>query len=223
MQTYLSTSIPSLLELALTESGAQGAYVYRYERRTWSITSEVWSGLPPVRSGTAGAEADSRAAGHFDRMAPIVRHEKAWLDPAFDVLPEFRTNRFEAVVSIPLVHAGQANGLVNVCRLRTSAWKPRELSFLLSLSVPITGLLTATQVQMGLQREVARLSRELHDRKVLDRAKGLIQSRHSWTEEQAYFCMRNLSRRRRIPMRSIAEEVIATGADSVLPAGAASR
>jgi AmiR/NasT family two-component response regulator len=39
----------------------------------------------------------------------------------------------------------------------------------------------------------------------------------AWTEEQAYFCIRNLSRRRRTPTRQIAEEVIHTGAAGISP------
>jgi AmiR/NasT family two-component response regulator len=59
---------------------------------------------------------------------------------------------------------------------------------------------------------VEKLTRQLEDRGVLERAKGLIQARLGWTEEQAYFCIRNLSRRRRTPMRKVALEVIDRGA-----------
>jgi AmiR/NasT family two-component response regulator len=36
----------------------------------------------------------------------------------------------------------------------------------------------------------------------------LIQARFQWSEEQAYLHLRNLSRRRRTPLREIALEVI---------------
>lgn len=43
---------------------------------------------------------------------------------------------------------------------------------------------------------------------MLERAKGLIQAQFEWSEEQAYLHLRNLSRRRRTPLREIATEVI---------------
>ena len=55
---------------------------------------------------------------------------------------------------------------------------------------------------------LADLNRRLADRKLLERAKGLLQTRFRWTEEQAYLHLRNISRRRRTPMREIAQEVI---------------
>ena len=85
----------------------------------------------------------------------------------------------------------------------------------MSLSVPIAGLVAASQARLGLAVEVAKLAQQLSDRKILDRAKGLLQARFDWTEEQAYFCIRNLSRRKRIPMRDIAQEIIATGASGI--------
>ena len=98
--------------------------------------------------------------------------------------------------------------MIHVCRARRMALQARELAFLLGLSVPIGALLGAVAAKSNLEREVEKLTRQLADRGVMERAKGLIQARLGWTEEQAYFSIRNLSRRRRIPMREIAWEVI---------------
>jgi AmiR/NasT family two-component response regulator len=57
----------------------------------------------------------------------------------------------------------------------------------------------------------ARLAQRLADRKLYDRAKGLLQAIHAWTEEEAYQHLRRTSRRRRIAMREIALEVIEQG------------
>jgi len=66
----------------------------------------------------------------------------------------------------------------------------------------------AEAAKVDLRREVDNLNRRLADRKLLERAKGLLQTRFRWTEEQAYLHLRNISRRRRTPMREIAQEVI---------------
>jgi AmiR/NasT family two-component response regulator len=49
----------------------------------------------------------------------------------------------------------------------------------------------------------------LEDRKLFDRAKGVLHARFGWTEEEAYYHLRRTSRQTRAPMRSIAQHVIA--------------
>src|SRR5207237_4904386 len=83
-------------------------------------------------------------------------------------------------------------------------------------------LLTLVGEQMGgaiskslLEEENARLveetiemKRQLETRKLVERAKGILQQRYSLTEEEAYLRLRNESRRLRRPMRDLAEAII---------------
>ena len=73
-------------------------------------------------------------------------------------------------------------------------------------------------VRVQLESTVEELSRKLADRKLFDRAKGLLQVSYQWTEEQAYLHLRRTSRQRRTPMRDIAREIIDLGGSG--PAGA---
>jgi len=64
-------------------------------------------------------------------------------------------------------------------------------------------------------REIARLranlkvvSRRLASRKLVERAKGVLQAERGLSEEQAYEHLRRTSRRRRIPLTELAEEVL---------------
>jgi TolB protein len=99
-------------------------------------------------------------------------------------------------------------GIVNICRVSAAAYQPREAAFLRSLSLPLGALLAHSTVRVKLESEVEELSRKLADRKLLDRAKGLLQASYQWTEEQAYLHIRLTSRQRRTPMRDIAREII---------------
>jgi len=105
-------------------------------------------------------------------------------------------------------------GIANFCRARAMALPPRELSFLLSLSLPLGALLNGEAVRERLERATQLLA----DRKVLERAKGLLQANLGWSEEDAYLHIRRLSRQSRIPMRDIAREVIEAGGEA-LPHG----
>jgi len=50
--------------------------------------------------------------------------------------------------------------------------------------------------------------RELETRKIVERAKGILQQKYGMSEEDAYFRLRNQSRRLRRPMRALAEAII---------------
>jgi AmiR/NasT family two-component response regulator len=52
------------------------------------------------------------------------------------------------------------------------------------------------------------MKRQLETRKLVERAKGILQYRFNVTEEEAYLRLRNESRRLRRPMRDLAEAII---------------
>jgi AmiR/NasT family two-component response regulator len=59
-----------------------------------------------------------------------------------------------------------------------------------------------------LLEETQEMRRQLETRKLVERAKGILQHRQSLTEEEAYLRLRNESRRLRRPMRELAEAII---------------
>ena len=64
----------------------------------------------------------------------------------------------------------------------------------------------------ALEAEVANLQDRLETRKVVDRAKGLLQETHGWTEPEAFRWIQKTSMDRRLTMRAVAEAVLAGGA-----------
>jgi hypothetical protein len=206
-----SHAIVPLLELALAQTNGQGAYIYRFEPNEPCATLATWAGLTPAESDWQNL----KTPGHIlQRTTAVVLYEQAFGDWRFENLPEFRKNRFPGVVSIPLQDGGEVVGIANFCRARAMALPPRELSFLLSLSLPLGALLNGEAVRERLERATQLLA----DRKVLERAKGLLQANLGWSEEDAYLHIRRLSRQSRIPMRDIAREVIEAGGEA-LPHG----
>jgi GAF domain-containing protein len=208
-------ALAPLLDLAMSETNAQGAYLYHFDAPSGAGRVVLWAGLSPTASAGPLELPAAAIRSHFGRQTPIILHERAGSDPRFEALPEFRANRFEGVVSIPLLDAGRVIGMLNVCRSRQVAVRPRELSFLLGIGMTVGALLAAVAARTGLEREVERLTQELAGRKAMERAKGIVQTHFRYTEEQAYFYLRNLSRRRRIPLPDVALEVIRTEASQL--------
>lgn len=64
----------------------------------------------------------------------------------------------------------------------------------------------------ALEAEVAGLHERLETRKVVDRAKGLLQEANGWSEPEAFRWIQKTSMDRRLTMRAVAEAVVAGAA-----------
>jgi GAF domain-containing protein len=208
-----NASIRPLLELSRVQTNSQGAYLYRLDRDPDGLELAAWSGRTVSDIENFDVELRPQAAGwHRENAATVILERDAWSDWRFERFPEFLNNRFHAAASVPLLDRGEVVGIVNICRMEPGAWQPHEAVFLRSLSLPLGALVTHSTTRVKLESEVEELSRKLADRKLFDRAKGLLQAAYQWTEEQAYMHLRRTSRQRRKPMREIAQEIIGLAA-----------
>ena len=201
------SALAPLLDLALLQAHARGAYVYRFDRVVGQATLVAFAGPHP--DAAALKLSSDIAPLHWNRKTPVVLRTGAASDWRFADFPEFRSGRFDGVISVPLVESAETVGVVNFCREGDSPLGGGSLSLLMGLSLPMGTLLVASTLRDRLRKA----SQDLADRKVFERAKGLLQSRFQWTEEEAYLRMRRLSRRCRTPLREIAQLVIESRAE----------
>ncbi len=68
-----------------------------------------------------------------------------------------------------------------------------------------------------LEREVADLGERLETRKLIERAKGVLQSRHGMTEPEAFTWMQRAAMDRRTTMKRVAEVVLESADDAAGP------
>jgi AmiR/NasT family two-component response regulator len=75
--------------------------------------------------------------------------------------------------------------------------------------VSTIGFLVGAAIEMArLENQNLILSQQLETRKLLERAKGILQREMGMSEEQAYLALQRQSRQMRKPMKEIAEAVI---------------
>ena len=120
---------------------------------------------------------------------------------AFSQLPE---DGFEAFLSVPVMAGGRLIGVVNLQHRNPHEHSRREIS----LVTTIGNLVGAEVERVRLDTEVTKLTGQLETRKLIERAKGILQRDLSLTEEQSYLKLQQESRRRRIPMKQVAEAVV---------------
>jgi uroporphyrinogen-III synthase len=146
-----------------------------------------------------------------EHQSVVALSSNAAADHRFKRFPALIEDTYEAFLSVPLLNKGSVIGVINVHHRGRHEHTPEEI-----------GLLTFVGEQMGqaisksvleeenarLQEETDEMKRQLETRKLVERAKGILQQRYSLTEEDAYLRLRNESRRLRRPMRDLAEAII---------------
>jgi GAF domain-containing protein len=119
------------------------------------------------------------------------------LDPFFEKFPEVIQHRLERVLVTPLRGAEDLLGILTIGRSEDRDFDAAAID----VAQRSARLLTAVIERDSLQQKLA-------ERKLVERAKGILQRRRKLSEEQAYLMLRNTSRRRRTPMADLAREII---------------
>lgn len=130
-------AITPLLDVALTELNSQGAYLHSVDLADWTARLIVWSGLSPLSARVPIKWQGNIVKSRFSCQMPLVLHAAAWEHPTFAALQEFQKNRFDGVISIPVLDMRQLAGLLSICRSGRTGLKPHEFSFLLNLAASI--------------------------------------------------------------------------------------
>src|SRR5262249_5969465 len=118
---------------------------------------------------------------------------------------------YEAFVSVPIVSGGEVIGVINVHHRESHTHSPEEVSLLVFIGEQMGGVVSKSLLEeekAQLLEEAATFRRQLEERKLVERAKGILQQKYNTSEEDAYFRLRNQSRRLRRPMRDLAEAII---------------
>lgn len=130
---------------------------------------------------------------------PNIHNEKKYKYPELA-----RKTGLTSVLSSPMLSQGKVIGTVNIYTKTSRTFTEDELGFI----KVVAGQAAIAISNARLMNETLEMKRTLEARKLIERAKGILQYKHHLTEEEAYLRLRNESRRLRRPMRDLAEAVI---------------
>jgi uroporphyrinogen-III synthase len=102
-------------------------------------------------------------------------------------------------------------GVVNVHHRHTHEHSPEEVALVTFIGEQMGNAIAKAvlaEQNARLVEEKEEMKRQLEIRKLVERAKGILQARYQLTEEEAYLRLRNESRRLRRPMKDLAEAII---------------
>src|SRR6202163_1312623 len=135
---------------------------------------------------------------------PVAISEKAAKDPRFQFFHELPEDSYEAFLSVPLMCRGRVVGAINLQHRRPHIYKRKEIRLISAI-----GFLVGAEIELARMEEVnSNLTDQLQTRKVVERAKGILQRDMGLSEEQAYLALQKQSRQKRKAMREIAEAII---------------
>ena len=144
-------------------------------------------------------------------QAPLALGADAAADSRFKIFPALVEDTYEAFLSVPVVSTGKTIGVINVHHRERHPHTSEEVSTISFIGEQMGAAISKSLLEeenARLTEEAAEAKRQLETRKVVERAKGILQSRQGVTEAEAYLRMRNESRRLRKPMKDLAEAII---------------
>lgn len=134
----------------------------------------------------------------------VTLPSRAWTDPRFAKFGSLPEDRFEAFLGVPILCRGKLVGAINVQHKVPHNHSRREIKL-----ITMIGYLVGAEVELArMEYEKRLLSEQLESRKVMERAKGILQRELGVDEETAYLALQKQSRQKRKPLKEIAEAII---------------
>ncbi|MGO9085269.1 MAG: GAF domain-containing protein [Candidatus Sulfotelmatobacter sp.] len=139
-----------------------------------------------------------------EHAEPVAIPERAAQDPRFQFFRELPEDGYEGFLSVPLMCRGRVMGVINLQHRQHHVYRPREIRMISTI-----GFLVGAEIEMArLEEANFTLAEKLQTRKIVERAKGILQRDLGLSEEQAYLTLQRQSRQMRKPMKEIAEAIV---------------
>jgi uroporphyrinogen-III synthase len=139
-----------------------------------------------------------------EHRQPVAVGRNAFRDPRFQTFNELPEDRYEAFLSVPVLSRGKLVGVINLQHRQPHDYSRQDIQL-----ISTVGFLVGAEIEMArLEMENSQLSERLETRKIVERAKGILQRDLGVTEEEAYLTIQRQSRQRRKTKKEIAEAIV---------------
>ena len=139
-----------------------------------------------------------------EHREPVAISQDAAKDPRFQFFNELPEDSFEAFLSVPVLSRGRLVGVINLQHRQSHVYSQRQIRLISTI-----GFLVGAEIELArLEGEKSDLVEQLETRKVVERAKGILQRDLGLDEEQAYLALQRQSRQKRRSMKDVAEAIV---------------
>lgn len=139
-----------------------------------------------------------------EHREPVAVSQNASEDVRFQMFNELPEDQYQAFLSVPILSRGRAVGVINVQHRQPHTYTRRQIRMISTI-----GFLVGAEIEVArLEGENSQLLHQLETRKLLERAKGILQRDLGIDEEQAYLALQRQSRQKRRSLKEIAEAIV---------------
>jgi uroporphyrinogen-III synthase len=135
---------------------------------------------------------------------PVAVARDAFQDPRLQSFNELPEDFCQTFLSVPVLSRDKLVGVMNLRHRQPHNYSQREIHLISTI-----GFLVVAEIEMArLEGENSELSEQLETRKVIERAKGVLQRDLHLSEQDAYVTLQRQSHQRRKSMKEIAEAIV---------------
>jgi len=139
-----------------------------------------------------------------EHQEPVAVSQHASEDPRFKVFNELPEDTYEAFLSVPVLCRGRVAGVINVQHRKPHIYSRKQIRLISTI-----GFFVGAEIEMArLETANSQLADQLETRKIVERAKGILQRDLAMSEEQAYLALQRQSRQKRRTLKEIAEAIV---------------
>jgi len=208
----LDEMLGEIIGLTVQATGCDACLVYLIERESGEIVLRASQVPHAADLGTLRMRMGEGVTGWVaEHKAVVALAANAAADHRFKRFQALIEDTYQAFLSVPLVSGGDIIGVINVHHREIHEHAPEEIGLVTFIGEQMGGAIARALLAEENQRlmlEALEMKRRLEERKLVERAKGILQHKYQLTEEEAYLRLRNESRRMRRPMKDLAEAII---------------
>jgi two-component system, response regulator PdtaR len=208
----LDEMLGEIVGLTSQVTGCDACLVYLIEHETGEIVLRASQVPHAADLGNLRLKMGEGVTGWVaEHKSVVALPANAASDQRFKKFPTLVEDSYQAFLSVPLISRGDIIGVINVHHRTPHDHTSDEIALLTFVGEQMGSAIAKSVLEeenARLQEEAIEAKRQLELRKLVERAKGILQFRHNLTEEEAYLRLRNESRRLRRPMKDLAEAII---------------
>jgi uroporphyrinogen-III synthase len=208
----LDEMLGEIVGLTAQVTDCDACLVYLLEHDTGEVVLRASQVPHAAALGTLRMKVGEGVTGWVaEHKSVVALSSNAASDHRFKRFQALVEDTYEAFLSVPLVAGGDVIGVINVHHRELHDHTPDEIALLTFVGEQMGGIISKSllaEENARLLEETQEMKRQLETRKLVERAKGILQQRYNLSEEEAYLRLRNESRRLRRPMKDLAEAII---------------
>ena len=192
------TDYTFLLDASRVHTGSQTAVIYGFQPETSELTAIAAQSSAAARVKDVGVTLSAATSRWFESLTVPVQGAPS-TEPNFEKFPEVLQYQLKRLIVVPLRTENEVFGLLTLGRFADGIFDQPALELARRAGRVLTAVLERDWLQQNLL-----------ERKLIERAKGILQQRRRLSEEQSYILLHNNSRRRGMSMANLAKEIVET-------------